>query len=80
MQDCCVEDVTVLSKAEQEGCFGKYDPKALYAVDWSGRAPYWQVTNDRAAVEINKRKRPGDFVCLIMGTMNIPLVHAVGTI
>ena len=79
VQDCCAEDVTILSKTEQEGFFGKYDPNALYEVDWSGRAPYWQLTNERAAAEINKRKRPGDFVCLIMGTINIPLANAVGT-
>ena len=71
--------MTILSKAEQEGFFGRYDPNALYEVDWSGRAPYWQLTNERAAAEINKRKRPGDFVCLIMGTINIPLANAVGT-
>ena len=33
VQDCCVEDVTILSKTEQEGFFGKYDPNALYEVD-----------------------------------------------
>ena len=79
VQDCCIEDVTILSKAKQEGFFGSYDPNALYEVDWSGQAPYWQLTNERAAAEINKRKRPGDFVCLIMGTINIPLADAVGT-
>ena len=77
--DCGVEDVTVLSAAEQEGWFGKYNPNALYELDWSGRAPYWGLLNTRAAAEINKRKRPGDFVCIIMGTMNRPLAEAVGT-
>jgi hypothetical protein len=33
VQDCCAEDVTILSKTEQEGFFGKYDPNALYEVD-----------------------------------------------
>jgi len=36
------------------------------------------MTNNRAAAEINKRKQPGDFVCLIMGTINIPLAQQVG--
>jgi glycosyltransferase involved in cell wall biosynthesis len=77
VQDCTTEHVEILSKAEQEDFFGKYDPNALYQVDWSGEAPYWQMTNTRAADAINKRKRPGDFVCLIMGTLNLPLAQAV---
>jgi len=78
VNDCCVEDVAVLSVAEQEGWFGKFDPDALYDCDWSGQAPYWRLLNERAAAEINKRKQPGDFLCIIMGTMNLPLVRAVG--
>jgi glycosyltransferase involved in cell wall biosynthesis len=78
VQDCCVENVTIMSQAEQEGFFGKYDPNVLYEVDWSGRAPYWTLMNERAAAEINRRKRSGDFVCVIMGTLNIPLAKAVG--
>lgn len=74
----CDEDVTILSHAEQEGFFGKYIPDALYEVDWSGRAPYWKLFNDRAAAEINKRARPRDFVCIIMGTLNLPLVDQLG--
>jgi glycosyltransferase involved in cell wall biosynthesis len=74
----CTEDVSVLSAPEQEAWFGKFDPDALYDVDWSGQASYWRLLNERAAAEINKRKQPGDFVCIIMGTMNLPLVKAVG--
>jgi len=78
VQDCCIEDVAVFTQAEQEAFLGPYNPEALYEVDWSGRAPYWQLINERAAAEINRRKRPGDFVCIIMGTMNRPLAQAVG--
>jgi glycosyltransferase involved in cell wall biosynthesis len=74
----CTEDVQIMSLKEQEGFFGPYNPGALYEVDWSGRAPYWQMINERAAAEINKRKQPGDFVCIIMGTLNRPLAEAVG--
>ncbi len=74
----CDEDITLMSKAEQVGYFGPYNPDALYEVDWSGQAPYWKQMNTRAAEEIIKRKRPGDFVCLIMGTINIPLAEEVG--
>ena len=74
----CIEHVQIMSKIEQEGFFGPYNPAALYEVDWSGRAPYWRMINERAACEINKRKQPGDFICLIMGTLNKPLADAVG--
>ena len=74
----CAEDVTIISAKEQEAYFGPHDPNALYSLDWTGTAPYWQLTNDRAAAEINKRKRPGDFVCVIMGWMNVPLAQQVG--
>jgi hypothetical protein len=78
VRDCTVEDIPVMSTAEQEGFFGKYDPNALYEVDWSGRASYWDLLNSRAAAEINRRKQPGDFVCVIMGTLNLALANAVG--
>lgn len=78
VQDCCVEDVTILSQAEQEGFFGKYNPGALYNVDWQGKAPYWQLTNERAIAGINRRKKSGDFVCLITGNLGIPIAEAVG--
>lgn len=78
VEDCATEDITILSQAEQEGFFGPHDPNALYEVDWSGRAPYWQLLNERAAAEIIRRKRCGDFVCIIMGTLNLPLAQAVG--
>lgn len=75
--DCTAEHVQIMSKAEQEGFFGKYDPDALYQVDWSGRAPYWKMVNERSAAAILQRKQPGDFVCIIMGTLNRPLADAL---
>ncbi len=77
VKDCCVEDVSVLSGKEQEGFFGPYNPDALYEVDWSGRAPYWSLFHNRAIAEINKRKQQGDFLCIITGSLSLPLVEAV---
>jgi len=77
VEHCTTEHIQILSKKEQVGFFGPYNPGALYEVDWSGKAPYWTLTNERAAAEINKRKQPGDFVCVIMGTINIPLSKLV---
>jgi glycosyltransferase involved in cell wall biosynthesis len=79
VNDCVVEDISIISKTEQEDFFGKYNPDALYEVDWSGKAPYWQLMNERAAAAIIKRKQPGDFVCIIMGTLNQPLANAIGS-
>ncbi len=67
------DDIIIMSKGEQERFFGSYNPEQLYNVDWSGKAEYWKLLNDRAAVEINKRSQKQDFVCLIMGTLNKPL-------
>jgi glycosyltransferase involved in cell wall biosynthesis len=78
VKHCTTEHIQVMSKAEQEGFFGPYNPEALYEVDWSGRAPYWEMINKRSAAAINKRKQPGDIVCVIMGTLNLPLAKMVG--
>ena len=75
----CDEDIVIFSNAEQEGFFGQYNPDALYNLDWSGKSAYWQLWNGRVAAEINKRKHPGDFVCIVTGTLSIPLAAAVGT-
>jgi glycosyltransferase involved in cell wall biosynthesis len=71
------EDVPVLSRKEQEGFFGPYDPDALYEVDWTGRSPYWRLFHSRATAEINRRKRQGDFLCIITGSLSLPLVAMV---
>jgi glycosyltransferase involved in cell wall biosynthesis len=38
---------------------------------------YWKLFNQRAAIEINKRKQSKDFICIIMGDLNLPLVEQV---
>jgi hypothetical protein len=68
----------IISRQEQESWFGKYDPNALYNVDWSPRAVYWRMLNDRTAAKINKRKQSGDFLCIIHGSLAKPLADAVG--
>jgi glycosyltransferase involved in cell wall biosynthesis len=73
----CDEHVDIISREEQEKFFGKWDMQALYVVDWTEKAPYWKLTNDRAAAAINARKQSGDFVCVICGPLNKPLTDAV---
>lgn len=73
------EDVPVLSRKEQEGWFGPFDPNKLYNADWTGAAPYWKLLNERSVTEIIQRKQHGDFVCVIMGRLCKPIADAVGT-
>jgi glycosyltransferase involved in cell wall biosynthesis len=73
----CDEHVQIISRQEQEGYFGRHDPNALYNADWSGNAPYWKLTNDRAAAEINRRKQPGDFACMAFGSLQQPLAAQI---
>ena len=73
----CTEDITIISQEEQELFFGPFDPNKLYDADWTGQAPYWKLTNDRAIAGIIARKQPGDFVCVIMGSLNAPIAEAL---
>ena len=57
--DCCRRRRDYPLQGRAGGFFGRYNPDALYEVDWSGRAPYWQLTNERAAAEIDGRKAAG---------------------
>lgn len=77
-KELCTEDVVVLSEAEQEHFFGPHDPNQLYTLDWSGRAEYWQVFNERVVAAIKARKKQKDFVCIIFGTLQQPIAQAVG--
>jgi glycosyltransferase involved in cell wall biosynthesis len=72
------EDVMVMTRAEQEGFFGPYDPTKLSSMKYDTKEPFWQLMNTRTAAVINTRKRRGDFVCVITGNMNIPLAGMVG--
>jgi glycosyltransferase involved in cell wall biosynthesis len=69
----CNEHITIITAQEQEQFFGPFNPDKLYSIDWTGQARYWPLTNDRAAVEINKRAQAKDFVCLVAGGINISL-------
>ncbi len=73
------EHVEIISRKTQEMHFGPWNPQALYNVDWTGKGRYWKTLNERAAQQINKRKQPGDFVCVVHGLLAVPLEKAVGT-
>ena len=75
---CCDEDIVVLTRAEQEGFFGPFDQNVMYALDWSGKAPYWALRDERAAAAINARKQKGDFLCIIDGNIGARLAQMIG--
>jgi glycosyltransferase involved in cell wall biosynthesis len=39
-------------------------------MDWTGKAAYWELFNKSVVAAINKRKKRGDFVCVINGCLN----------
>jgi glycosyltransferase involved in cell wall biosynthesis len=74
----CTEHVDVISLEEQQLLCGENDwRKHMYNVVWDERQPYWMLTNSRAIVEIKKRAKPDDFVCLIGGTCQKPIADGL---
>lgn len=47
-------------------------------MDWSGKASYWPLYNQRVIDAINLHKQPRDFVCVINGVLNKPLEQIDG--
>lgn len=68
----CTEHIEVISRAEQDHYFSQF------GFTWDYKAPYWRRINQRAAEEINRRKEPKDFLCLIGGSCQKALADAVG--
>ena len=71
----CDEHVQIISRDEQVRFFGPFNKDKLYEADWSGQAPYWKLTHDRAADEINKRARPKDIVSFAFGNLQQALAN-----
>ncbi|MGA2500309.1 MAG: glycosyltransferase [Tepidisphaeraceae bacterium] len=75
----CTGHVQIISAAEQAVFFGGVDwHKRTFPIQWEADLPYWKLTNERAAEEINRRKRRGDFVCLVGGACQKPIHDLVG--
>jgi glycosyltransferase involved in cell wall biosynthesis len=74
----CVEHIPIISAIEQEFFFGKEDLNLSYKMVWDSNEPYWQLFNERATKEINKRKQYRDFVCVIAGRCHLPMAEQLG--
>jgi len=71
----CDEFVTCIDKAAQSNlCMGF---KPYIYPDWSFKHPTWMKYNRQVAMEINKRKENGDFVCVVGGNAHIELPNLV---
>lgn len=74
----CDEDITVLTKGEQEEFFGEMSPHRIPPAKFEWNQPYWERMNARAAAAIQKRQERGDFLCLIAGLAQQPIANEVG--
>jgi glycosyltransferase involved in cell wall biosynthesis len=73
----CTEFVPVISDAEQQQFFGHTDwRKDFFPIDWDSNLPYWKLFNDNTVKEIGKRVQPTDFICVIGGNCQQPIVDA----
>jgi glycosyltransferase involved in cell wall biosynthesis len=74
----CSEHIDIITTQEQRLLFGAHDfKKQFYNIVWDTRKPYWQLCNARAVVEILRRKKRKDFVCIIGGTCQKPITDAL---
>lgn len=68
------EHVTMLTSDEQRQLFGREDLSKPYAMTFDPNDEHWQRFNARSAREILPRSNPRDFVCIIGGTAQQPLL------
>ena len=73
----CTEHIQIISRAEQERFFPQDWKRNGFQLEWNANAPYWKMTNMRAAAEIIARKQKKDFLCLIGGDCQKPIVDMV---
>jgi glycosyltransferase involved in cell wall biosynthesis len=62
------EFVQIFTEEERASWFGNHDRQKQYILNWDPNEPYWKIFNLRAAAEIVKRARIGDFVLTLAGT------------
>lgn len=73
----CDELVTCITKEEQEKYFGHNNwKKEFFDIEWDPLLPYWQIMNSRAVIEITKRIKKTDFICVIGGSCQEQIGHA----
>lgn len=71
---CHDELVTVITKEEQRVLLDGLEYQ--YAALHNRGYPLWALANNRAIIEIGKRKQSKDFICIIGGTSQEPIANA----
>ena len=62
--------IQCISKAVQARN-GFHGPADTYKIEWDADLPYWREMNLRAALEISRRRKDGDFLCVISGSQQV---------
>lgn len=73
----CTEHIAVVTDAQQREWWGTVQHERLPSLIWNERLPCWSIPNGKAALEIDRRRQPGDFLCLIGGTCQKPIADAL---
>lgn len=75
------EIVPVMSSKELETFFPNYDMTRSYSpIEFNASKPYWQLFNNNCIEEIKKRYQPKDFVLIIAGLAQLPVVDALASL
>lgn len=62
------EHITIYSDENQQKWFGNHDYKnKFYNITWNTNDEHWVTGNSLAILEIERRIKPGDIICLIAG-------------
>jgi len=74
----CDDFVSCISTEDQQKYFGATDwHKDMFPIEWDERLPYWVTMNNNAIEGIKQRGQPKDFVCLIGGSCQAPIVQGL---
>lgn len=70
------EHVDIITKAQREEFFGKFDPQQNYPIVWDDQKPYWIYANLKTIEKIQERAKPTDIICYIGGNCQMSIAKA----
>ena len=73
----CDELIPCITKQEQKTLIGIERPEDNLKAEFDADKPYWKLMNKRVVVEIQKRKKDKDFLCVIAGICQKPIADAM---
>ena len=76
----CTEFIQIQTQEEQKLLCGNNNwKKKMFDIVWNENLPPWTFTNSRTILEMKKRLKDEDFICLIGGTCHKPIADALET-